>query len=56
MAQVVVKITIQEDEYKHWEEYYTDGVAMVKQQLRMDAKDFCKRMGIRDAEIEVTED
>lgn len=53
MADIEVKITIPEDEYKEWHEYSLDGVAMVKQQLMSDFKKSCLRLGINCAEIEI---
>lgn len=56
MSKVIVKIEIQESVYKRWDEFDKDGVAMVKQQLRIDFRNSCQSLGIEDADIEVYEE
>lgn len=58
MDEVTITITIPESEYKKWNEYETDGVALVKMNLKRDLREALKNLYIRDFEIEAdsTED
>lgn len=58
MEEVTITITIPESEYKKWNEYETDGVTLVRMNLKRDLREALKNLHIRDFEIEVdsTED
>lgn len=53
MDEVTITITIPESEYKDWHDYDADDIATLKMNLRKEFSDACRRLYIRDFEIEV---
>jgi hypothetical protein len=54
MAEVVVKITIPDYEYKEWCEYEKDGVVGVKKSLKDDLIKILRQDYVKHFEIEVS--
>lgn len=51
--EITIKITIPESEYKDWHDYDADDIATLKMNLRKGFSDACRKLYIRDFEIEV---
>ena len=53
MSEIIIKITIPENEYKKWGDFEIDGIDTVKKNLKKDFTEYCNELGIDDCEIEV---
>lgn len=53
MSEIIIKITISEDEYKHWNSFEKSGVDGVKAELKKDFRDACDSLGIEHCKIEI---
>ena len=55
MADIIVKITIPEREYKQWYEFETDGIEGVKEILKSDIRHRLKQDHVKEFDIEIEE-
>jgi hypothetical protein len=53
MPEIKITITIPEHEYKQWDEYREDGVALCKQSVRKDLNTLFKQNFVEDYEIQI---